>query len=163
MAQRTVQEISGQPGKIAGAFVSPVGGQISLRVIDDHLRAQTKLAWGLETKEILIKCERIESVEVTDGRIWSLLWTGLGILLVATVWESVMLFGVIFIVAFFLIKQRWLIVYSGRQTLILFFKESEMANVRAFAQTLVAKQKRQMPPAAPPPRQDSSRNLEKKR
>jgi len=146
MAQRTVQEINGQPGQIAGAFVTPMGGQITLRVIDDYLRTQMKLAGGLETQEILTKCDRIDSVQITEGRIWWLLWIGL-----VTIMFGI---GLAFIVAFFLIKQRWIIVYSGRQTIILFFKENQMSQVRTFAQSLMAKPQR-MPPAPPPQRQDS--------
>ncbi|MEA5421092.1 hypothetical protein VB712_17845 [Spirulina sp. CCNP1310] len=147
MAQRTGLEIIGQPGKIAGIFVTPIRGRITLRVIDDHLRAQTKLAWGLETQEILIKCDRIESIQVTEGRIWWLLWLG-----IATFWFLGI--GFAFIIAFFLIKQRWLIVYSGRQTVILFFKENQMSQIRTFAQSLMAKPQR-MPPTPPPKRQES--------
>ncbi len=154
MAQRTVQEINGQPGKIVGAFVSPVWGNIILRVVDDHLRAQIKLAGGLEGQEILIKRERIDSIQVTEGRIWWLLWTGLSALVLGNIWNFVMAIGVLMIVAFFLIKQRWIIVYSGRQTIILFFKENQMSQVRTFAQSLMAKPQR-MPPAPPPQRQDS--------
>lgn len=162
MAQRTVQEISGQPGKIAGVFVTPMGGQITLRIVDDHLRAQMKLAWGLEGQEILIKSERIDSIQITEGRIWWLIWMGLSTLVLGNIWEFFIGVGVLLIIAFFLIKQRWLIVYSGRQTLILFFKENQMSQVRTFAQSLMAKPQR-MPPAPPPKRKDSPPKLQKTR
>jgi hypothetical protein len=126
-----VTEIKGKSGIIWGNVVVPASGRskITIKLLDDLLQTRIKLAYGLENKEIHTRLDDIGSIEIVEGRLWWLLWLGL-----ATIWFY--LIGVIFIFLFFLIKQRWIVIYTKSINLVLFYKEAE--NVEQFRTTILA-------------------------
>lgn len=123
-----VTEITGRPGQVWGNVVIPAGGKSSLRIVGDTLYGKTAVNFGLETKEIYTRIQKIDSVEVVEGRMWWLL--GLGLL--TLIW----LIGIVFIVLFFIVEQNWIVVHSGSATLILFHKNTDKA--KQFTQNLLA-------------------------
>lgn len=127
-----VTEIKGKPGIIWGNVVVPASGRskITIKLLDDLLQTRIKLAYGLENKEIHTRLDNIGSIEIVEGRLWWLLWLGL-----ATIW--LYLIGVIFIFLFFLIKQRWIVIYTKSINLVVFYKGAE--NVEQFRTTILAK------------------------
>lgn len=126
-----VTEIKGKPGIIWGNVVVPASGRskITIKLLDDLLQTRMTLAYGLENKEIHTRLDDIGSIEIVEGRLWWLLWLGL-----ATIWFY--LIGVIFIFLFFLIKQRWIVIYTKSVNLVVFYKEAE--NVEQFRTTILA-------------------------
>lgn len=126
-----VTEIKGKPGIIWGNVVVPASGRskITIKLLDNLLQTRVKLAYGLENKEIHTRLDDIGSIEIVEGRLWWLLWLGL-----ATIWFY--LIGVIFIFLFFLIKQRWIVIYNKSINLVVFYKKAE--NVEQFRTTVLA-------------------------
>ncbi|MDY7015051.1 MAG: hypothetical protein SVX43_15940 [Cyanobacteriota bacterium] len=126
-AVQPIKEIRGTPGEILGNIVIPTRGQVIMRLNGDLLQTQQRLAWGLEQQENHTRLSQITSISIVEGRIWWLLWLGFATL--------VFYIGVIFIIAFFLVKQQWLVVYGGGETLILFFRQRDAEKVKLFRQT----------------------------
>jgi len=124
-------EIKGKPGIIWGNVVVPASGRskITIKLLDDLLQTRITLAYGLENKEIHTRLDDIGSIEIVEGRLWWLLWLGL-----ATI--GVYLIGVIFIVLFLFIKQRWIVIYTKSVNLVVFYKKAE--NVEPFRTTVLA-------------------------
>jgi hypothetical protein len=114
-----VTEIKGKPGIVWGNLVVPTGirSRITIKLAGDLLQSNVKLAFGLENKEIKTRVQDIGSIEVAEGRLWWLLWIGIATLH--------FLIGVVFIVLFFVIKQRWLIIYTKSVNLIVFYERTE--------------------------------------
>jgi hypothetical protein len=115
-----VTEIKGKPGIIWGNLVVPTGirSRIAIKLTGDLLQSNVRLAFGLENKEIKTRVQDISSIEVAEGRLWWLLWIGIATL-------SLYLIGVIFIILFFVVKQRWLIIYTQSVKLVVFHKRVE--------------------------------------
>jgi len=126
-----VTEIKGKPGIIWGNVVVPASGRskITIKLLDDLLQTRVKLAYGLETKEIHTRLDDIGAIEIVEGRLWWLLWLGL-----ATIWFY--LIGIIFIILFFFIKQRWIVIHTKTVNLVVFYKKAE--NVEQFRTTVLA-------------------------
>jgi hypothetical protein len=123
----TIKEIRGTPGEIWGNIVIPTRGQVIMRLNGDLLQTQQRLAWGLEQQENYTRLSNLTSISITEGRIWWLLWLGFATL--------AFYIGVIFIIAFFLVKPQWLVIHSGGETLILFFRQKDAEKVKLFRQT----------------------------
>jgi hypothetical protein len=132
-------EINGRPGVIWGNVIVPASGRskIKIKVIGDLLQTHVHLAFGLEKKEILTSIQDVRSIEIVEGRLWWLL--GLGILTLLN------LIGIIFIFLFFVLKQRWIVIYTSNVHLILFYKETE--NVEQFRNTVFSIKRQLMTPA----------------
>lgn len=115
-----VTEIKGRPGIVWGNLVVPTGirSRITIKLVGDLLQSNVRLAFGLENKEIKTRLQDISSIEIAEGRLWWLLW--IGILTLFTFFV-----GIIFIVLFFLIKQRWLVIYTKSINLVLFYRRGE--------------------------------------
>ena len=127
-------EINGKPGIVWGNLIVPASGgsKIKIKVARDLLQANIKLAYGLEKKEIIIPILEIKGIELVEGRLWWLL--GLGITTL-----SIYFIGIIFIIMFFIVKQRWIVIHTPSINLSLFYKKSE--NVEQFQQTILAIQR----------------------
>jgi hypothetical protein len=141
-----IKEIRGTPGQILGNVVVPIGGKMLMKLNGDLLQTQTHLSWELEYEEIDIRLNKITSISMTEGRIWWLLWFGF-----LTIFGFI---GVIFIIAFFLIKQRWIIINTGGEKIVLFFRQQDAQNVKLFRQTTLTLARQPsfpgLPPASPP-------------
>ncbi|MDY6784164.1 MAG: hypothetical protein SW833_16725 [Cyanobacteriota bacterium] len=144
-AAQLIKEIRGTPGEIWGNVVIPTRGQVVMRLNGDLLQTQQRLAWGLEQQENYTRLSKITSISIVEGRIWWLLWLGFATL--------VFYIGVIFIIAFFLVKQQWIVIHGGGENLILFFRQRDAEKVKLFRQTVfnLARQ-----PSSPTPPLDSS-------
>lgn len=96
-------EISGRPGIAWGNVIVPASGRskIKIKVLGDMLQTNIDLAYGLEKKEIITPIVDVKSVEISEGRLWWLLGLGFTTLFLYFI-------GVIFIILFFVIKQRWI-------------------------------------------------------
>ncbi len=123
-----VTEISGKPAQVFGGSVIPAGGTTTMRIVGDLLETSSKLAYGLEQKVTYIRLENIDSVVVVAGRVWWLLYLG-----IATIWMLGL--GLIGIIAFFMVKQYWIAVFSGSTAVALVYKRTE--NVDQFTKTLL--------------------------
>ncbi|MDX2097014.1 MAG: hypothetical protein SFW36_04495 [Leptolyngbyaceae cyanobacterium bins.59] len=139
-ANSGVTEIVGRPGQVWGNVVVPAGGKASMRIDGDILRGTVALNLGLETKEIYTRIQKIDSVEVVEGRIWWLLILG-----IATI---IWLVGIVPIILFFVIKQQWIVVHSGSACLVLFHKNTNQA--KQFSQTLLTMARQLNAPASVP-------------
>jgi hypothetical protein len=126
-----VTEIKGRPGIIWGKLVVPTGirSRITIKLIGNLLQSNVRLAFGLENKEIKTRLQDIGSIEIAEGRLWWLLWIG-----IPTLFPY--LIGIIFIVLFFVIKQRWLVIYTKSVNLIVFYKRGE--NIEQFREAVFA-------------------------
>lgn len=126
-----VTEIKGRPGIVWGNLVAPMGfrSRITVKLAGDLLQSNVRLAFGLENKEIKTRLQDISSIEVAEGRLWWLLWMG-----ILTLFTFVV--GIIFIALFFLIKQRWLVIYTKSVNIVLFYKRGE--NVEQFREAIFA-------------------------
>ncbi|NEZ61995.1 hypothetical protein D0962_04265 [Leptolyngbyaceae cyanobacterium CCMR0082] len=100
-----------------------------MRVVEDVLETNIATSYGLENRNIYTRIQRIETVEVIEGRLWWLL--AVGVLLL-----PVYLLGIIPIVIFFLVKQKWLIVHNAGSNIILFYRDTKKA--KDFCRTLMA-------------------------
>lgn len=127
-------EINGRPGVVWGNIIVPANGnsKIKIKIVRDLLQTNVKLAYGLEKKDILTPISDVSSIEIVEGRLWWLLWLGITTLFMY-------LIGIIFIILFFVIKQRWIIFHTESMSLILFYKKSE--SVEEFRQTVLAVQR----------------------
>jgi hypothetical protein len=126
-SEQNVTEITGRPGQVWGTVVIPTGGKTTMRIVGDTLQTTTKVNFGLEKKEVFTRIQKIDSVEIVEGRIWWLLVLGL-----ATVMGVI---GFVFIVLFFAIKQNWIVVRSSTSSLILF--HSDNSRVKQFCSNLL--------------------------
>jgi hypothetical protein len=136
-----VTEIKGKPGIAWGNLVAPTGirARITIKLSGDLLQSNVRLAFGLENKEIKTRIQDIGSIEVAEGRLWWLLWIGIPAL-------GFPLIGVIFIVLFFVIKQRWLIIYTKSVNLVVFYNRTE--SVEQFREAVFAALQENSSPSA---------------
>ena len=125
---KAVREITGRPGRSFGYIVVPASGKTTMRITGDILEAKSKTAYGLEQRESYTRIQRIETVEMIEGRIWWLLSIGVPLLAAYFV-------GVVPIIAFFLLKQKRLVVHDKSGNNFLFYKDS--AKAKDFCQTLM--------------------------
>lgn len=93
------------------------------------LETTISTAYGLEQSQLFTRIERIETVQMVEGRLWWLLAVGFPLLFV-------FLIGVIPIVLFFFLKQKWLFVHERSGSLLLFYKDSQ--RTKEFCATLLA-------------------------
>lgn len=133
-------EISGKPGQVWGSVVIPAGGKTVMRINGDLLQTSTRMNYGLENKDVMTRIQNIDSVEVTEGCIWWLLAIGIPAL-------AFYFIGIIPIVLFFVIKQKWLVVYTGSANLILFHKNTQQAREFRDKLMLLARQLNSKTPA----------------
>ncbi len=124
-----IREMKGQPGQAIGNVVFPSRGEVIMRIQNDVLETSIVTAYGLEKREVHTRIQRIESVEVVEGRFWWLLGIGIPMLLFYGL-------GIIPIVLFFVIKQRWLMVYNASGNLLLFHNDQKKA--QDFCRTVMA-------------------------
>jgi hypothetical protein len=126
---QALAEIKGKPGVVWGNVIVPDGGRskITIKIVNDLLQTNVDLAYGLEKKEIVTPIQDVKAIEIVEGRLW---W-----LLVLGVITLIYFIGIIFIILFFVIKQRWIIIYTSSVSLILFYKTTE--NVEQFRETVL--------------------------
>ncbi|WP_204103158.1 MULTISPECIES: hypothetical protein [Spirulina sp. CCY15215] len=148
---QAITELQGKPGQGVGNMVIPINGTTSMQLQEELIYIQTKLAYNLESSESYIRLCHIDSIVLAQGRNWWLLWLGIPLI--------VFFIGIILIILFFVIKQRWIAIHSGRMTHILFFQNSELNRAKQFTHTLLALTKR----SAAPRLQDKPLNAAKPR
>ncbi|WP_017303831.1 hypothetical protein [Spirulina subsalsa] len=127
--QQPLTKIQGTLGTSVGSLIVPRWGTITLELQGHLLYSQQESIFALESTKSYTVLSKIDSVEIVSGRIWWLLWLGLI--------TSFLLLGILFIIAFFLIKQEWLLIVSGRTTYVLFFRRNNRQNIQQFAQNLL--------------------------
>ena len=140
-----IYEIKGIPGQVVGGLILPnLGGTVSLQISKRILREKVRI--GSEKQETFTPIDRIDRIGVCD--------TSIGIFLVAAAvffllgFSSVtsrgkfggfalvcFLFAALLALAYFFAKYRYLIVTSGRNTLVVFMNQPQYA-YRQFALTL---------------------------
>ena len=153
------KELTGKPGNIWNGVVVPGGGKTAFLIEDDLLIAKTVTTFGLERKTSYTKLSDVGSIELCQGRLWWLIPLGITTLFFVV--------GIIFIILFFFIKQKWIAVHCGSVTLTLFYKKQPDAE--AFKDTLLAeimsgkssdKIKSKKPPGLPKSKADLSKSDE---
>ncbi len=122
------KELTGKPGNVWNGVVVPGGGKTAFLIEDDLLIAKTVTTFGLERKTSYTKLSDVGSIELCQGRLWWLIPLGITTLFFVV--------GIIFIILFFFIKQKWIAVHCGSVTLTLFYKKQPDAE--AFKDTLLA-------------------------
>ncbi|HAA28040.1 MAG TPA: hypothetical protein DCE56_10715 [Cyanobacteria bacterium UBA8553] len=125
-----VIELNGKPGQVWGNVVIPASGKTRFRLTGDMIQASSRLFFGLEKKQIYTRIQSVDSVELVEGRQWWLLWLGIPLL-------SVVGIGLILIIAFLLIKRRWLVIYSQNAVLILFYESDDTERASQFSQIIL--------------------------
>lgn len=126
---QTLAEINGKPGVVWGNVIVPASGRskIKIKVVGDFIQTNIDLAYGLEKKEIVTSIIDVNAIEIAEGRLWWLLFLGITTL----PW----LIGIVFITLFFVLNQRWIIIYSSSINLILFFRSAD--NIEQFRRTVL--------------------------
>jgi len=122
------KELAGKPGNVWNGVVVPGSGKTAFAIEDDLLIAKTVTTFGLERKTIYTKLSDVGSIELCQGRLWWLIFLGIPTLFFVV--------GIIFIIAFFFIKQKWIAVHCRSVTLILFY--NKQPDAEAFKDTLLA-------------------------
>lgn len=128
-SQTPIREMTGRPGQSWGYIVIPARGKVTMRIRGDVLDTTITTTYGLENRHLMTRIQRIETVEMIEGRLWWLLGIGIPLLFF-------FFLGLIPIVLFFFLKQKWLIVHNASGNLLLFYDDSQRAN--SFCQTLMA-------------------------
>lgn len=136
-----VREITGRPGQSWGYVVVPTSGKVTMRIVGDTLETNIATAYGLEKREVHTRIQRIETVEMVEGRLWWLLIIGIPLLFFFV--------GIIPIVLFFLLKQKWLVIHNVSGNLTLFYSDSK--KVQDFCRTLMAISRQLNGKSAPAP------------
>ncbi|MBD2057813.1 hypothetical protein H6F88_17605 [Oculatella sp. FACHB-28] len=137
-----VQEITGKPGNLIGKMIVPASGSITVRIVGDMLQATTK--GSLEKRESWTRIQNIDCAEIVESPIWQLLAIGIPLLLAglpsvqySSFGGLLLLAGIGCIAAFFLVKRRYLAIYSSRNTIPVFIQKPSKA-YHQFAMTVMA-------------------------
>lgn len=117
-ANYSITEVRGIPGKMLGVVPIPTSGSMRLKLTGDLLITREEILFGLETKETSIPVREIKAIEIGEGCNWFLFWLGIPTLLIFFI-------GVIFIVLAFVIKQRYVLIYTHSINLIMFYDKAE--------------------------------------
>jgi len=117
MKANSITQISGTSGQFVGVVAVQTSGSLTIKIVGDTLQTKSEEFFGLETKEIVVPIQDVKGVEIGEGCTWSLFWLG-----IFTLWFFI---GIIFIVLAFVIKQRYIAIYTTRTNVILFYKKSE--------------------------------------
>ncbi|MEG4326310.1 hypothetical protein [Microcoleus sp. herbarium5] len=121
MKSKSVTQISGIPGQLVGAVPVRTNGTGTLKILGDTLQANFDSFFGLEIKEIVIPIQDVKAVEIGEGCTWWLLALG-----ISTLWFFFI--GIIFIVLAFIVKQRYITIYTSRINLIMFYTKTDRIN-----------------------------------
>ncbi len=100
-----------------GGVAIQTSGSLTMKIVGDTLQTKSEEFFGLETKEIFVPIQDVKGVEIGEGCTWWLLWLG-----ISTLWFFI---GIIFIVLAFVVKQRYIAIYTTRNNLILFYRKTE--------------------------------------
>ncbi|WP_099069280.1 hypothetical protein [Nostoc linckia] len=135
-------EISGKPGLIWGNIIVPTAGRakIRIKIVGDLLQSNIDSGYGLEKKDIQTRIQDIKSIEISSGPLAWLLVLGITTLFLYGL-------GIIFIILYFFIKQRWLIIYTSTLSIIVFYNKPE--DVEQFRSTVLALARQINSPPAP--------------
>ena len=117
MKSKSVTQISGIPGQLVGAVPVRTNGTGTLKIVGDTLQGNFNSFFDLEIKEIVIPIQNVKAVEIGEGCTWWLFWLG-----ICTLWFFI---GIIFIVLAFVVKQRYIAIYTTRTNVILFYRKTE--------------------------------------
>ena len=124
-------ELRGKAGKVINGFLVPISGnsfcQFTLR--GNRLLIESIQSGKLEKKRTIIRVKSIDAVELTEGRYWLLLIVGISLLFI--------FIGIIFIIAFFMMKQRSLVVYVNGLAWVLFYHPRDQELAENFATALL--------------------------
>ncbi|TAF21015.1 MAG: hypothetical protein EAZ76_00835 [Nostocales cyanobacterium] len=130
MRTQTNIEINGKPGLLWGNLIVPAAGRskITIKVVGNLLQTNIQSSYGLEKKDIQTRIQDIKSIEIASGPLAWLLVLGFFTLFFYGI-------GIIFIILYFFIRQRWLIIYTSTIHIILFYKKTQ--NVEEFRTILL--------------------------
>ena len=117
MKSNSVTQISGTTGKFIGVIAVQTSGNLTIKIVGDTLQTKSEEFFGLETKEIAVPIQDVKAVEIGEGCTWWLFWLG-----IFTLWFFI---GIIFIVLAFVVKQRYIAIYTTRTNVILFYRKTE--------------------------------------
>lgn len=137
----TTRELKGKPGQNwLGPVVVPARGSMVLKINSTILEAKKISSFGLEQAEAFIRIQQIDTIEMVEGRLWWLLSLAF---FFAGAYFNGGAFGMIcaliavgIVVAFFVVKQKWMVIRTGSTNVILFYKNSGLA--KEFSSNLLA-------------------------
>jgi len=153
-------EISGKPGLIWGNIIVPTAGRskIRIKIVGDLVQSNIYSGYGLEKKEIQTRIQDVKSIEISSGPLAWLLGIGISTLFFYGL-------GIIFIILYFFIKQKWMIIYTSTLNIIVFYKKPE--DVEQFRSTVLTLARQINSPSAPrahtpppPPRMTSKTTIQ---
>lgn len=110
--------IRGYAGRVVGFVPVQTREDLTLRMTEQFLQVQVKTFFGLESSDLSIPLTELRGVKIGQGCTWWLFWLGVTFILF---WGL----GVIGIVLAFLIKQRYLIIYTSSEAILLFYEKGE--------------------------------------
>ena len=154
MKANSIPQISGVPGKFVGVVAVQTSGTITMKLVGDTLQIKSEELFGLETKEIVVLIQDVKGVEIGEGCTWWLFWLGIFTFILLAplpIISSLAFIGIIFIVLAFIIKQRYIAIYSTRSNLILFYQKSERVEQFRNALLEACRPKPNIPRVSPPP------------
>ncbi len=158
-------EISGKPAQVWGNFYLPSSGKITIKIAGDILQAT--ISGQLETREACIRIANLDSYEIVESPLYSLLYIGLffalwGLLALTSNFILAIIFlglGSAGIVFAFTLRNKLLVFYSLRYTLPIYMQKSMSrgadSTYRQFASHVLTLARQQQPqpsrPLPPPP------------
>ena len=143
MKANSIPQISGNTGKLVGLTPVQTSGSLTMKLVGDTLQIKSEEFYGLETKDIVIPVQDVKGVEIGEGCTWWLFWLGIPTL----IWGI----GIIFVVLGLIVKQRYIVIYTTRSNLILFYQKSERVEPFRNAVIEACRPKPNIPRVSPPP------------
>jgi hypothetical protein len=130
MRTQTDIEIKGKPGLLWGNLIVPAAGRakITIKIVGDLLQTNISSSDGMEKKDIQTRIQDVKSIEIASGPLTWLLGLGIFTLFFYGI-------GIIFIILYFFIRQKWLIIYTSTVNIIVFYKKTQ--NVEEFRSTVL--------------------------
>jgi hypothetical protein len=101
----------------AGAF-HPTSDRMKIQLRDNFIKTDINFFLGTK-KTIYTKIDKISSVELGEGRLW---W-----LLIISIFTVFFLIGIIFIILFFIVKVKWLTIYTDSFPLVISYDSDQQA------------------------------------
>lgn len=158
---RAPQGISGTAARAFGNVFVPTSGTATAQIMGDVL--QTTVKSGLEKKELFIRIQNIDSIEITEAPIYALLSLGISIVLASlgafssdAFWGFICLaVGLVIVVWAIQKKRRLLIIYSLRSVVPIYMNRPPEEYQQFTTQVMaIARRLNASPPQIPQTRQN---------
>ncbi|MEO1792226.1 MAG: hypothetical protein AAFR25_08385, partial [Cyanobacteria bacterium J06629_19] len=162
MGRNLSTEVAGKAAKSLGQFYVPSNGSITAKISGDILH--TTLTSGMEKKELFMRIQNIDNIEVAESPIYALMGLGISIVLSGlgalakntTMGLFLLTLGIGLIVWSIVKKRRLMVVHSLRGVVPMYMNTSPEA-YQQFAKKLMGMARQLNAPAQPQMQQRQNR------